>query len=72
MEGDRRQELEITRGEERQIVDIVDNGETAPGPDIMSIPTEWTQINIVNRKLSSSMQIINFTQFKVDCLRKVF
>ena len=43
-----------------EIVDIVDNGETAD-PDIMSIPTEWTQINIVNRKLPSSMQMINFT-----------
>ena len=53
-------------------MDIVDNGETAPGPDIMSIPTEWIQINIVNRKLSSPMQIINFTQFRVDSLRKVF
>ena len=40
-----------------EIVDIVDNGE----PDIMSIPTEWTQINIVNRKLPSSMQMIYFT-----------
>lgn len=44
-------------------MDITDNGETAPEPDIMSIPTEWTQINIVNRKLPSPMQMINFTPF---------
>lgn len=47
-----------------EIVDIVDNGETA-APDIMSIPTEWTQINIVNRKLPSSMQMINFTPYYI-------